>query len=54
METKSNMKEKLANARNLKANGVPVDVIAKSLGIDVEEVIALWKITKTSSYKFLF
>jgi len=35
------MKEKLSNARNLKANGVPVDVIAKSLGIDVEEVIAL-------------
>jgi hypothetical protein len=35
------MKEKLANARSLKANGVPVDVIAKSLGIDVKEVIAL-------------
>ena len=33
--------EKLANARNLKANGVPVDVIAKSLGLSVEEITAL-------------
>lgn len=41
METKSNMKEKLANARNLKANGVPVDVIAKSLGLAAEEVAEL-------------
>ena len=35
------MKEKLANARNLKANGVPVDVIAKSLGLAAEEVADL-------------
>ena len=30
--------EKLANARSLKANGVPVEIIARSLGLDVEEV----------------
>ena len=35
------MKEKLSNARSLKANGVPVDVIAKSLGLAAEEVAAL-------------
>lgn len=30
--------EKLENARNLKANGVPVELIAKSLGLAEEEV----------------
>jgi len=30
--------EKLANARSLKENGVPVDIIAKSLGLTVEEI----------------
>lgn len=33
--------EKLANARNLKQNGVPVDLIAKSLGLSIAEVSAL-------------
>ena len=33
--------EKLANARSLKENGVPVDVIAKSLGLTAEEIAAL-------------
>ena len=30
--------EKLANARSLKENGVPTDVIAKSLGLTAEEI----------------
>ena len=30
--------EKLANARSLKENGVPTDVIAKSLGLSAEEI----------------
>ncbi len=30
--------EKLANARSLKGNGVPVDVIARSLGLTVGEI----------------
>ena len=30
--------EKLANARSLKANGVPIDMIAKSLGLTSEEI----------------
>ena len=33
--------EKLANARSLKVNGVPVDVIVKSLGLTEEEVLQL-------------
>ena len=31
-------KEKINNARNLKENGVPIDVIVKSLGLSVEEI----------------
>ena len=30
--------ERMANARSLKANGVPTDVIAKSLGLDAREI----------------
>ena len=30
--------EKVKNARNLKENGVPIDIIAKSLGLSAEEV----------------
>ena len=33
--------EKLANARSLKGNGVPIDIIAKSLGLTPEEIAAL-------------
>jgi hypothetical protein len=33
--------ERLENARNLKKNGVPLDVIAKSLGLTVDEIEAL-------------
>jgi predicted transposase YdaD len=33
--------ERLENARNLKENGVPVDVIAKSLRLTQEEVSML-------------
>ena len=33
--------EKLANARRLKGNGVPIDIIAKSLGLTPEEIAAL-------------
>ena len=33
--------ERLKNARNLKANGVPIDIIAKSLGLTAEEIEAL-------------
>lgn len=33
--------EKMSNARSLKANGVPVDVIAKSLGMSIEEIAEL-------------
>ena len=35
---KGRKEEKLANARNLKQNGVPVEIIAKSLGLNVAEV----------------
>ena len=35
---KGMVKEKLKNARSLKENGVPVDIIAKSLGLSAEEV----------------
>ena len=30
--------ERLKNARSLKANGIPMDVIAKSLGLTTEEI----------------
>ena len=33
--------EKLANALSLKKNGVPLDVIARSLGLGIEEVEAM-------------
>lgn len=33
--------EKLNNARSLKKNGVPIDLIAKSLGLTTEEIEAL-------------
>ena len=33
--------ERLSNARSLKQNGVPVDVIAKSLGLSIEEIQSL-------------
>lgn len=33
--------EKLDNARSLKKNGVPIDIIAKSLGLTTEEVETL-------------
>ena len=33
--------EKLTNARSLKGNGVPIDIIAKSLGLTPEEIAAL-------------
>ena len=34
-------KEKISNARNLKAAGVPVEIIATSLGMTVEEVMGI-------------
>ena len=37
-ESKGRAEEKLANARSLKENGVPADVIAKSLGLTAEEI----------------
>ena len=40
-EMKGRAEEKLANARSLKANGVPADVIAKSLGMTIEEITGL-------------
>ena len=33
--------ERLSNARSLMDNGVPVDVIAKSLGLTEEEISAI-------------
>ena len=33
--------EKISNARNLKAAGVPVEIIATSLGMTVEEVMGI-------------
>ena len=35
---KGERKATLANALSLKLNGVPVDIIAKSLGLSIEEV----------------
>ena len=37
-ERKGRAEEKLSNARSLKENGVPVDVIAKSLGLTADEI----------------
>ena len=34
-------KEKLDSARSLKENGVPTDIIAKSLGLTAEEIAVL-------------
>ena len=36
--TEGRAEEKLENARNLRNNGVPVDIIAKSLGLTPEEI----------------
>ena len=35
------LKERMKNARNLKENGVPIDIIAKSLGLTTEEIATL-------------
>ncbi len=40
-EMKGRAEEKISNARSLKANGVPLDIIAKSLGLTVDEISAL-------------
>ena len=40
-EAKGRAEERLKNARNLKKNGVPVDVIAVSLGLTEEEIAQL-------------
>lgn len=40
-EAKGRAKERLRNACNQKKNGVPVDVIAASLGLTEEEVALL-------------
>lgn len=40
-EAKGRAEERMANARSLKENGVPVDVIAKSLGLNPDEIEAL-------------
>jgi predicted transposase/invertase (TIGR01784 family) len=37
-EAKGRAEERLANARGLKANGVPLDIIAKSLALTKEEI----------------
>ena len=37
-EAEGRAKERLQNARSLKANGVPIDVIAKSLQLTAEEI----------------
>ena len=37
-ERKGRAEEKLSNARSLKENGVPVDVIAKSLGLTADDI----------------
>jgi hypothetical protein len=37
-EQKGRAEERLANARSLKANGVPLDVIVKSLGLSKDEI----------------
>lgn len=40
-EAKGRSDEKLANAKSLKQNGVPLDIITKSLGLSIAEVSAL-------------
>ena len=40
-ETKGRAEERMANAMSLKANGVPIDIIAKSLGLTEDEVARL-------------
>ena len=35
------MEEKLSNARSLKQNGIPIEIIATSLGLSIEEVASL-------------
>ena len=40
-EQKGRIEERLTNARSLKENGVPIDVIAKSLGLTAEEIASL-------------
>ena len=40
-EAKGRAEERLINARSLKKNGVPLDVIVKSLGLSAEEIEAL-------------
>ena len=40
-EAKGRAEERMANAMSLKANGVPIDVIAKSLGLTEDEVARL-------------
>ena len=40
-EAKGRAEERLTNARSLKTNGVPTDVIAKSLNLTVEEIESL-------------
>ena len=37
-EAKGRAEERIANARNLKANGVPAELIAKSLNLSIEEI----------------
>jgi predicted transposase/invertase (TIGR01784 family) len=37
-ERKGRAEEKLSNARSLKENGVPADVIAKSLGLTADDI----------------
>ena len=38
---KGEAKERIKNAKSLKENGVPIDIIAKSLGLTAEEIAAL-------------
>ena len=38
---KGREEERMKNARSLKANGVPLDVIARSLNLTVEEISQL-------------
>ncbi len=37
-EAKGRAEERIANARNLKAHGIPMDIIAKSLNLTAEEI----------------
>jgi len=40
-EAKGRAEERIKNARSLKANGIPLDVIASSLGLSQDEIEAL-------------